>query len=101
MRATQLGDLLGAEEPHATWHHADLLSVEIDYVQRQLVSVWDLLVGDATSNNPSEGERVRRGRLVLTGLLFWATEGPTDPQKCDRPPCGCRWLDPRVADGRG
>jgi len=65
-----IDDFLGTAEPCASFHDARLISVQINYDQRELVSNWSLYVGDPES----ERERTRPGRLSFSGLLFWVVE---------------------------
>jgi hypothetical protein len=85
---TSLDDFLGQEEPHATFHDAELASLAIDFERKELVTEWRLCVGDPDAATETERERRRRGRLRFTGLLFWVTEPPTD---LEREP-GLPWL---------
>jgi len=82
---------LGAEEPCACFHDAMLVSLQIHYERRELISEWRLYVGDATDPDRDVRERMRCGRLRLTGLAFWVVE-PHDELLDGRGP----WL---VSDG--
>jgi hypothetical protein len=76
--ATSLDELLGKDEPHATFHDAELLSVAIDYDASKLVAVWRLCVGDPSSADEAARERTRHGQLVLQGLAFWVVDPPRE-----------------------
>ncbi len=88
----ELQDLFDQQEPHATFHDASLLSVEVDYQTRELVALWSLFVGDSDASEERDRERQREGRLRLHGLLFWVVEPPNAPTSKD----GTPWL---TADG--
>jgi hypothetical protein len=75
-RSQTLGAFLGHEEPCATFHDAELLSLVINYERRDLVLEWVLSVGNPDSPSPAERERKRRGRLCFTGLCFWVLDPP-------------------------
>jgi hypothetical protein len=75
-RSQTLDAFLGHEEPCATFHDAELLSLLIDYERRELVSEWVLSVGDPDAPSAVERERTRRGRLRFSGLCFWVLDSP-------------------------
>jgi hypothetical protein len=68
-----IDDFLGRAEPCASFHDARLISVQINYEQRELVSDWELCVGDPAPES-ADRERTRRGRLRLSGVFFWVVE---------------------------
>ena len=84
-RSQSLDTFLGPEEPCATFHDAELLSLRIDYERRELLSEWELCVGDPGAPSQAERERRRRGRLRFTGLCFWVVEPPQEPLDGTRP----------------
>src|SRR4026208_1210266 len=88
--ATSLDELLGRDEPHATFHDAELLSIAIDYDANKLVAMWRLYVGDPLASDAGARERTRDGQLILCGLAFWVTEPPSEVHS------GPPWL---TADG--
>jgi hypothetical protein len=88
--ATSLDELLGRDEPHATFHDAELLSIAIDHEASKLVATWRLCVGDPSASDAVERKRRRDGQLILHGLAFWVTEPPSEV------PSGPPWL---TADG--
>jgi hypothetical protein len=65
---------LGPEEACASFHDARLLSLQINYEKRELISEWELCVGDSEATERSDRERTRRGKLQLSGLSFWVVE---------------------------
>jgi hypothetical protein len=69
-----IDDFLGTDEPCATFHDARLISAEINYEKGELVSDWDLCVGDPHSPDLAARQRTRRGRLRCGGLSFWVVE---------------------------
>lgn len=69
-----LDSLLDHQEARASFHDARLCSLQIDYERRELISEWLLCAGDPEAAEPSNRERMRRGRLQLSGLLFWIVE---------------------------
>lgn len=71
-----LDDLLGSDEPSATFHDARLISVAVDYAKRELLAEWELCVGDPDDSDASQHERRRRGQLRLRDLAFWVVEPP-------------------------
>ncbi len=73
-RQAGLDGLLGHEEPHATFHDAELLAIRIDYEKRELVARWRLCVGDPDAAEKANRERQREGVLTLQGLAFWCDE---------------------------
>jgi hypothetical protein len=75
-RSQSLDAFLGPDEPCATFHDAELVSLLIDYERRELLSEWLLCVGDSNAPSPAERERSRRGRLRFTGLRFWVLDPP-------------------------
>jgi hypothetical protein len=83
-----LDDFLDRVGPHATFHDAELVSLAIDFEKKELVTEWKLCVGDPDAATETERERRRRGRLWLTGLLFWVVEPPGDLDREPDPP----WL---------
>lgn len=77
-RQVRLDDLIDrSTEPHASFHDAELLSLNIDNEARTAVAAFELFVGDPDGDR-EQRESVRRGRLELGGLRFWAEEMP-DP----------------------
>jgi hypothetical protein len=78
IRSPSLDDLLGTEEPYATFHDGLLVSLTIDFEKRELMSEWELCVGDAESPSQTERERSRRGHLIFDGLMFWVVEPPEE-----------------------
>lgn len=91
-RTDSLDSLLDGEEPHATFHDAELLSVRVDYRKRELVALWRMCVGDPNADDQAERERRREARLTLHDLAVWAMEPPAEPHSAGGPP----WL---TADG--
>jgi hypothetical protein len=77
--------LLGTEERCATFHDAQLISLRIDYESRELVSDWELCIGDPDAADESSREATRRGRLRLTGLSLWGIEPPHELLDGSRP----------------
>jgi hypothetical protein len=75
-RSQSLDAFLGAEEPCATFHDAKLVSLLIDYERMELLSEWQLCVGDPRAPDRPGQERSRRGRLRFTGLCFWVVDPP-------------------------
>jgi hypothetical protein len=71
-----LDAFLGEEEPCAGFHDARLVSLQINYEQRELLSEWEVCVGDPDAPGLAERERCRRGRLRFTGLCFWVVDPP-------------------------
>ena len=69
-----IDNFLGTEEPCASFHDARLVSAQINYEQRELVSDWELCVGNPNAPELAASERTRRGRLRLIGLAFWVME---------------------------
>jgi hypothetical protein len=76
--ATSLDELLGRDEPHATFHDAELLSVSIDHEANTLVAMWRLCVGDPSASETVARERTRDGTLILEGLAFLVAEPPSE-----------------------
>jgi hypothetical protein len=62
---------LDNEEPCASFHDARLISLNLNYERRELVSEWQLCVGNPDAPERSKRERSRRGRLRFTGAFFW------------------------------
>jgi hypothetical protein len=77
-RSPSLDDYIPPGEPCATFHDASLLSILIDYEGKEMVSEWDLCVGDPEADDEEARERRRRGKLRFTGLLFWVMEAPDE-----------------------
>jgi hypothetical protein len=75
-----IDSFLDAQEPCASFHDALLLSLQINYGRRELVSDWQLCVGNPEAPAEMDRERTRRGRLRLSGLLFWVVE-PLEPHR--------------------
>jgi hypothetical protein len=73
-----LDELLDDEEPHATFHDAQLVSLTIDYRTSELLSTWRICVGDPHAPDSAVRERCRDGLLTLQGLVFWVVEPPTE-----------------------
>src|SRR5262245_57415561 len=71
-----LDELLGADEPFATFREAELTEVRVDYDARTLSATLSLCVGDPAAPGEAGRQRRRTGRLELTGLLLWALEPP-------------------------
>jgi hypothetical protein len=71
-----LDGFLPQDEPGATFHDANLLSLLIDYGRKELPSEWSICVGDPDAAGLMERERRRRGRLRFKGLYFWVVEPP-------------------------
>ncbi len=88
-RSPSLDDLLGPDEPHASFHDAALLSLRVDYGAQELTAEFNLCVGDPDASGSEESERHRRGRLRIAGLAFWVMEAPDPSAEADfQPP----WL---------
>jgi hypothetical protein len=87
---TDLDDLLGADEPHASFHDASLVELHIDYAARTLRALFDLPVGDFDATDEAARDRRRRGTLKLDGLIFWVQEPPDLPLATVDDPCP--WL---------
>jgi hypothetical protein len=87
-----LDSLLDGKEPHATFHDAELLSVQVDYRRRELIAMWRVCVGDPNANDRAERERRREARVTLHDLAIWAMEPPAKLDPAGGPP----WL---TADG--
>jgi hypothetical protein len=91
---TDLDDLLGPEEPHASFHDASLVELRIDYAAGILLAQFDLPVGDPDATDEAAQHRRRQGTLRLDGLIFWVQEAPDLAYATvnDRCPCACqRW----------
>jgi len=86
--ANGLDGLLGRQEPHATFRDARLVAVSLDYRHDEAVTTWELCVGDPDDSMRSARERRRAGRLILSGVAFWAID---PPQALDTRP-GLPWL---------
>ncbi len=69
-RNKKLDDLLGPMEPTASFHDARILSAFIDYVRRTAMVEFEICVGDPEASDLSLRERCRRGRLIVSGLMF-------------------------------
>jgi hypothetical protein len=82
-----LDDFLLQDEPSATFHDAELLSLFIDYDRKELLSEWIICVGDPDADRV-ERERRRRCRLRFKGLCFWVVEPPRNLEDKSRLP----WL---------
>ena len=93
-RMQDLDHLLGADEPHASFHDASLFELRINYAMRTVSAVFELSVGNPDAVDATDRERRRIGALELAGLTFWAQEPPDlrDPAWPDHRP----WL---TADG--
>ena len=72
--ANTIDSFLDNEEPCASFHDAGLISLNIDYERRELISEWQLCVGDPDAPEPADRERTRRGRLRFSGVFFWIVE---------------------------
>jgi hypothetical protein len=79
-RKIRLDDLLGSEEPHASFHDAVLMHLHIDFTAESLLADFQLAVGNPDAVEEAARERSRRGRLSLSGLRFWAIDPPSDPR---------------------
>jgi len=84
-----LDNVLGAEEPHGTFHDARLRHVAIDYEEATCAVECELCVGDPDATSEQGRERTRAGRLVFSGLLFWSCEPPAQPSTR---PSGALWM---------
>ena len=82
-----LDELLGTEEPHASFHDASLLELPLDYRGRTASVLFDLYIGDPNATDEVERERTRAGLLELKGLIFWVQEPPDPGERA-----GCPWL---------
>jgi hypothetical protein len=80
-----LDALLGPEEPHATFHDAELVAVRVDYQARELVAEWRVCVGNPDATAHAERERRRHGQLTLRGLVFWVMEPPGERRTISGP----------------
>lgn len=76
-RQVRLDDLLGNAEPHASFHDASLLALNIDYLGRSLIAEFDIWVGNPDADEHIARERRHRGRLCLSGLILWACDPPS------------------------
>ena len=68
-------DLLGGDEPHATFHGATVLAIHVDYVARRLVLNLEIPLDDPAAHTSHTG-RSRTGQLIVEGLRLWALEPP-------------------------
>jgi hypothetical protein len=76
----RLDDLLGPEEPNATFHDAEFIDLHINYDDRSAAITALLFVGNTDAATEEERERTRIGRLLLTDLIFWAQDPPDAPR---------------------
>ena len=76
MKRNRMDDLLGAEEPFATFHDAYLQKVAVDYSKKELTMGFDLSVGDPNGITEETRQRYRKGVLKALGLVLWALEAP-------------------------
>ena len=76
-RQVRSDDLLGNAEPHASFHDASLLALNIDYLGRSLIADFDIWVGSPDADEHIARERRHRGRLYLSGLILWACNLPS------------------------
>lgn len=70
-----LEDLLGSEEPHATFHDARLLDVAYDPVARTAALTAQLCTGNPDAGRAATRERRRTGVLELRGVAHWRNDG--------------------------
>lgn len=78
MERKALDDLLGNDEPCASFHDAYLERVSADYLDRKLVMEFDLSIGDPDGSTEEERQRYRKGTLELGGLVFWGIDPPQE-----------------------
>jgi hypothetical protein len=83
-----LDGILGGAEPHATFRDARLVAVNLDCQSNEAVTTWNLCVGDPDDSMRVARERRRRGRLLLSGVVFWVMD---PPKALDTRP-GLPWL---------
>jgi hypothetical protein len=86
-----LDALLDSEEPHATFHDAELHSVQVDYRTRELVAMWRMCVGDPDAADKAARERRREAYLTLPGSGILGHRAPNRAELSEWPP---------MADGR-
>lgn len=72
----KLDDLLGATEPHGTFHDAAMVDLHVDYRARTWRARFELCVGDPDARTKPDRERRRQGCVELQGLFFWALDPP-------------------------
>jgi hypothetical protein len=66
-----LDTLLGSEEPHATFHDAEIVSISYDPGARSARITAKLCVGDPQAFAEASRNRRRTGVLDLTGVAHW------------------------------
>ena len=75
----RLDDLLGPEEPSATFHDAECIDLHINYDDRSAAITVLLFEGDPDAATEEARERTRIGRLLLTDLIVWVQDPPEAP----------------------
>ncbi len=74
-----LDELLWSDDSNATLHDAELLSLNIDYVQATAEFTLSVCIGDPSSDTKSIREARHTGILTVTGLEMLSIE-PPDPR---------------------
>jgi len=58
------------------FHDAQVSSISLDYLKREVEFTLDVWVGDSSSQDEEVREAYRNGELKLSGLLYCAIEPP-------------------------
>jgi hypothetical protein len=86
-RVNALEELVGSEEPHATFHDAEVVAVVYNPVARTAALTAHICVGDPDAYSSAARERRRAGVLELRGVAHWRD----DRGELHAPPPGV-WL---------
>lgn len=72
-----LEDIIDYSEPNATFHDADVHSINVDYQNTILVLQMSICVGDPNANTEVDREKRRLCEVTFEGLRYWTIGLPS------------------------